>query len=1116
MYRKELYYLTAFVLALAAAGSAFGVDPLQQDPGPDGIISVEAENFNENVPNPPHTWDLITEAAGGFSPPGGFSGGAAMQSTPTTPAAGAGYNDPADFLANSPRLDYNIIFTKTGTHYVWVLAWGLDGNSDSLHSGLDGEHVPTADRIGGLNNNYGWKNSAYQDPERISIEVTTTGLHTFNLWMREDGSVVDKIVITTNPDYTPTGTGPAESQRGPLFQAYSPSPADGAVYLDTWINLTWSAGDTAVSHDVYLGDNLEDVNNGTGDTFQINQTDTFFVAGFPGMAFPEGLVPGTTYYSRIDEVEADGTKHKGDVWSFWIPPVKAYDPSPIDGGRYVDLDATLGWTAGFGAKLHTVYFGESFDEVDTAAAGAPSADTNFAPGTLEGGKTYYWRVDELNPPTTAKGDVWSFSTLPEIPVTDPNLVAWYKFEAGGGAKAIDFSGHANHGEIIDNVLWVAGQFNLALEFLGDDEGHVELPAGMVATASGSILMWVNTDQIGNAGMLWYGTETGGDGFGGENEIHIHVGDSGALGFGMEGATDVRLDGPQLAGAGWNYVAATWDQTDGCRLYFNGAEVAFQPFTANVADLTVIRLGRPVATGNGNRYYDGLMDDVRLFNHPISADQVNEIMTKGEDPRRAGAPNPRNGALVGIDEATPLSWSAGELATAHDVYFGTDRDAVANADASDTTGVYRGSQTAVTFTPAEGVEWGGGPYYWRIDENNNDGTVSEGGIWSFSVTDFIPVEDFEGYTDNDADNQAIWQHWIDGFGVPTNGSQAGNLLPPYAERTIVNSGGQSMPLFYSNTGGVTNSEAVLTLSGARDWTKDGVGELSIWFQGLAPSTGGFTEGPAGTFTVRGSGTDIWDVGAAGNYRDEFHYVYKTLTGAGTIIARVNSVQQTDVWAKAGVMIRETLEPGSRHAFACVTPANGVASQGRIDPGGVSFNTADGGITAPHWVRLERDVAGNFTVSHSANGSAWVPVSGAVPQNIQMASTVFVGLAVTAHNASATCEAVFSDVTTTGSVAAGQWTSQDIGIGANAAEPLYVALSNATGAPAVVAHPDPAAANITTWTEWVIPLQEFADKGINLANVNKIAIGLGSTGGAASGGSGVMYIDDIRLYRPRVGQ
>jgi hypothetical protein len=226
---------------------------------------------------------------------------------------------------------------------------------------------------------------------------------------------------------------------------------------------------------------------------------------------------------------------------------------------------------------------------------------------------------------------------------------------------------------------------MALEFLGDNEGHVELPPGMVTTAKGSVLMWVNTDLTDDEGMFWYGTETGGDGFGGENEVHINVDDPGVLGFGMEGSTDVRLSGPQIAGAGWNHVAATWDQTDGCRLYFNGAEVDFQTYTANVADLTVIRLGRPVATGNGNRYHDGLLDDVRLFDYAISAAQVDEIMSKGEDPLKAGAPSPRNGALVGIDDATPLSWSAGEQAAEHDVYFGTDKDVVAGADASDTTG-----------------------------------------------------------------------------------------------------------------------------------------------------------------------------------------------------------------------------------------------------------------------------------------------------------------------------------------------------------------------------------------------------------------------------------------------
>jgi hypothetical protein len=94
------------------------------------------------------------------------------------------------------------------------------------------------------------------------------------------------------------------------------------------------------------------------------------------------------------------------------------------------------------------------------------------------------------------------------------------------------------------------------------------------------------------------------------------------------------------------------------------------------------------------------------------------------------------------------------------------------------------------------------------------------------------------------------------------------------------------------------------------------------------------------------------------------------------------------------------------------------------------------------------------------------------------------------------------------------SQDIGIESNDAEPLYVAVSNTAGAPAVIVHDDPAAATIDTWTEWVIPLQSFADQGITLTNVDKIAIGLGTQDNmTVPGGTGKMYFDDIRLYQPR---
>jgi hypothetical protein len=203
--------------------------------------------------------------------------------------------------------------------------------------------------------------------------------------------------------------------------ASHPNPEDGSLILDTWVNLSWSPGDFAVSQDVYLGENFDDVNNGAEGTFVGNQSGTFIVVGFPGFAYPDGLVPGTTYYWRIDEVndtEPD-SPWKGKVWSFSIAPKTAYDPDPADGAESVDVDGQLRWTPGFGAKLHYVYFGETFDEVDNAAGGLPQGTTTYSPGTLKMAKTYYWRVDEFDVVETHKGDVWSFTTEGAVESLDP-------------------------------------------------------------------------------------------------------------------------------------------------------------------------------------------------------------------------------------------------------------------------------------------------------------------------------------------------------------------------------------------------------------------------------------------------------------------------------------------------------------------------------------------------------------------------------------------------------------------------------------------------------------------------------------------------------------------------
>jgi hypothetical protein len=172
--------------------------------------------------------------------------------------------------------------------------------------------------------------------------------------------------------------------------AYNPSPADDAIQLQTWATLTWSAGLRSVSHNVYLGDNFEDVNAGTSDTFLGNQTTTSLVAGILGFAYPNGLVPGTTYYWRIDEVNDANPESpwKGDVWSLTIPSQKAYAAAPANGLKFVDPNTTLSWTAGLNAKVRYVYFGDKFDDVNNAAGAAVQSDTTYTPaGPLERGNT---------------------------------------------------------------------------------------------------------------------------------------------------------------------------------------------------------------------------------------------------------------------------------------------------------------------------------------------------------------------------------------------------------------------------------------------------------------------------------------------------------------------------------------------------------------------------------------------------------------------------------------------------------------------------------------------------------------------------------------------------------
>jgi regulation of enolase protein 1 (concanavalin A-like superfamily) len=141
------------------------------------------------------------------------------------------------------------------------------------------------------------------------------------------------------------------------------------------------------------------------------------------------------------------------------------------------------------------------------------------------------------------------------------------------------------------------------------------------------------------------------------------------------------------------------------------------------------------------------------------------------------------------------------------------------------------------------------------------------------------------------------------------------------------------------------------------------------------------------------------------------VRKKLSGDGEIKARVASVENTDVWAKAGVMIRETLTAGSKHAHMLISAGGQTAFQRRTATGGSSSSTAGPAATAPKWVRVTRS-GSTFTGFVSSDGSSWSQVGTA---SISMVSDVFIGLAVTSHKDGTLCTAAFDHVSTVGTTA-----------------------------------------------------------------------------------------------------
>ncbi len=729
--------------------------------------------------------------------------------------------------------------------------------------------------------------------------------------------------------------------------------------------------------------------------------------------------------------------------------VGAHVPSPVNAETDVLRNVVLSWTPGVYAVNHDVYFGTSFDDVNSATATADPAgvymgrqDLNtYATARLELGETYYWRIDEVNAPpdyTVYEGSVWQFTVEPvTYPIAGTSITATASSSNSaeeGLENTINGSGlDANDLHSAENTdMWLSSAVDPNAAWIQYELDRVYKLHQMLVWNHNSLLEPAIGFGVKDAAIEYSTNETDWTQLGGVPEFAK-----------APGAAGYAHDTVDFAGAAAKYVRITVNSNWG---------------------------------GIVNQY--GL-SEVRLFYVPVIARE----------------PDPASGATdvsIGtLQEPTdvPLSWRAGREAASHNVYFSTDEQAVIDGTAAVTT-VSQASYGPLSLDLGQ-------TYYWRVDEVNEAETPTtwQGELWDFTTQEYFVVDDIEDYNDYEPDR--IFDTWIDGWNVPENGSQVGYAEPPFAEQAIVHGGKQSMPYLYDNN--LKYSEATMTLSSQRDWTIRGIGSLSLWFRGYPASVGSFVEGPVGTYTMTASGKDIFGTS------DEFHFAYKTLSGPGSIIAKVESVEKANESTKAGVMIRETLDPDSRHIF--VFFRGEIRFNSRIDVGGTSPGEGGTGVTytAPYWLKLVRYPGGSFRAYQSADGSNWELLG--TTQPILMADDIYIGLALTSHDAALTCEAKFSNVQTTGTVT-GQWQSQDIGILSNTPESMYVAVANSTGTPAVVYHDDPVATQIDTWTEWNIPLTDFT--GVNLRAIKKLSIGVGDKNNPQAGGSGVMYFDDIRLY------
>jgi len=470
---------------------------------------------------------------------------------------------------------------------------------------------------------------------------------------------------------------------------------------------------------------------------------------------------------------------------------KPYDPVPDDGATDVPRDAVLSWTAGPFAVAHDVYFGETFEDVNQANRDNPlealksqgQAGTQYDPdGLLDFDQTYYWRIDEVNAPpdsTVFAGDVWSFTTESYgYPIANVTATASSAGAGTGPEKTVDGSGlnaSDEHSTTLTDMWLTAPGALLPAWIQFAFDQPYELEEMLVWNSNQLIESWVNF-----------------------------------------GAKDVTVE-YSLDGADWTMLGdVEFVQAPGDPAYTYDTAVDLSGVNAQYVRLTINSNWAGVAVA------------------PVGLSEVRFTYV----PAHARQPDPANGAEdVSVDAV--VSWREGRRATAHEVYFDTDADAVDSRTVAPVTVSER------RYTP-DGLQYGQ-LYFWGVDEvNDTTDALWAGPTWYFATAEYFVVDNFESYT-NDVGSRPF-QTWIDGWGYtepapghPGNhtGATVGHDIwtpggPHYQgdlmEKSIVRSGNQSMPVYYDNTASPYRSEAQRLWASPQNWTAHGADTVTLHFHG----------------------------------------------------------------------------------------------------------------------------------------------------------------------------------------------------------------------------------------------------------------------------------------------